>query len=320
MEPLSSILEERLDEDWNLLIWRHGGGSIFSFGLEVIVSNDPMDSWILSLRFEDRGAVLETLGKTARIEWKGERRFLFLASEIATLSLYLYRDPLGVLRDGLIVPGIFYLNPCIWSDPTLSGVELAAAYSAVSTELDLPRKYHSFVRSLHFLSQLDHLPEMLRALKALAVLGVAPPLEKRDLFYADQLSPVEIKVLNALTAKEAVDRLYGLDERKVVSLLSELLGLRSDSFDRRKLTRSLAQRESKEGLTLSEISHILGIDKAYLWRDVLPKMIERFLVTVGRDRYRGKTVKVYRPNASLPTIGDMVLTYTLNLSYLIGGG
>ncbi len=264
--------------------------------------------------------MISTLGRSVKVRWEGDRETLLLASELVALALYLYRNPLMCLREDLIVAGIFYLNPCVWSDPAISGIELAAAFSAISGGLELERRYRSFVKALHFLSQLDHLPEMIRALKALAVIGVAPPLSKRDLFYVDQLSPVEIKVLNALTAKEAIDRLYGMDERKVVALLSELLGLRSETFDRRKLVRSLSQRESKEGLTLSEISHVLGIDKAYLWRDVLPKMIERFLITVGSDRYRGKIVKVYRPNISLPTIGDMVLTYTLNLSYLVSRG
>ncbi len=294
---------------------------MFSFGLGVTSHFEPVDGWIVSLEFSNRGDVIvSTLGRSMRVKWEGDREVLVLASQIAALALYLYRNPLTCLREGLIVAGIFYLNPCLWSDPSVSGIELAAAFSAISERLELERRYKSFVKALHFLSQLDHLPEMIKALKALAVLGIAPPLSKRDLFYVDQLTPVEIKVLTALTAKEAIDRLYGLDERKVVGLLSELLGLRSETFDRRKLVRSLSQRESKEGLTLSEISHVLGIDKAYLWRDVLPKMIERFLITVGSDRYRGKTVKVYRPNISLPTIGDMVLTYTLNLSYLVTRG
>ena len=184
----------------------------------------------------------------------------------------------------------------------------------------MEKKYLSFIRSLHFLSQLDHLPDMVKALKALAVLGIAPPLSKRDLFYVGQLSPIEIKVLTALSAKEAIDRLYGIDERKIVSLLVELLGLRQDTIDKRKLLKSIVQRESKEGLTLSEISHILNIDKAYLWRDVLPKMKERFLVTQGTDKYRGKEIKTYRPNVSLPTVSDMVLTFMLNLSYLVSRG
>ncbi len=321
LEPLSSILTERLGEEWEVFLVNRDGRVVFSFGLGVGIETRPVDDWIMSLEFLDDGEVIvRTLGKSVKVRWEGERRALLLASKVAALALYLYRNPLMCLREDLVVAGIFYLNPCLWSDPAISGIELAAAFSTISAGLELEKKYRSFVKALHFLSQLDHLPEMVKALKALAVLGIAPPLSKRDLFYVDQLSPVEIKVLNALTAKEAIDRLYGLDERKVVALLSELLGLRSETFDRRKLVRSLSQRESKEGLTLSEISHVLGIDKAYLWRDVLPKMIERFLITVGSDRYRGKTVKVYRPNISLPTIGDMVLTYTLNLSYLISRG
>ncbi len=314
-------MAERLGEEWNILITSRDQEAAFSFGLGVTLRSEPVDDWVVSLEFLSDGEVIVgTLGRSVRVRWEGNRETLLLASELAALALYLYRDPLMCLREDLIVTGIFYLNPCVWSDPAISGIELAAAFSAISEGLELEKRYKSFVKALHFLSQLDHLPEMIRALKALAVIGVAPPLSKRDLFYVDQLSPVEIKVLNALTAKEAIDRLYGLDERKVVALLSELLGLRSETFDRRKLVRSLSQRESKEGLTLSEISHVLGIDKAYLWRDVLPKMIERFLITVGSDRYRGKTVKVYRPNISLPTIGDMVLTYTLNLSYLVTRG
>ncbi len=321
LEPLSSTLSERLGEEWNILTISRDGEVSFSFGLSAISHLEPVDGWIISLKFLDTGeAVIGSLGSSMRIRWEGSREAFLLASEVAALALYLYRNPLMCLREDLIVAGIFYLNPCLWSDPAISGMELAAAFSAISEGLELERRYESFVKSLHFLSQLDHLPEMIKALKALAVIGVAPPLSKRDLFYVDQLTPVEIKVLNALTAKEAIDRLYGIDERRVVSLLSELLGLRSEGFDRRKLIRSLSQRESKEGLTLSEISHVLGIDKAYLWRDVLPKMIERFLVIVSSDRYRGKTVKVYRPNISLPTIGDMVLTYTLNLSYLVSRG
>ncbi len=312
---------ERLGEEWSVLVTTREGETSFSFGLTATSHFEPVDGWIVSLEITGDGeVVVGTLGRSIRVKWEGDGETLLLASKIAALALYLYRDPLMCLREDLIVAGIFYLNPCLWSDPAISGIELAAAFSAISDGLELERRYKSFVKALHFLSQLDHLPEMIKALKALAVIGVAPPLSKRDLFYVNQLTPVEIKVLNALTAKEAIDRLYGLDERRVVALLSELLGLRSETFDRRKLVRSLSQRESKEGLTLSEISHVLGIDKAYLWRDVLPKMIERFLITVGSDRYRGKTVKVYRPNISLPTIGDMVLTYTLNLSYLVTRG
>jgi len=310
-----------LGEEWNILITNQDQKAEFSFGLGVTLRSEPVEDWVVSLKFlGGEEVIVRTLGRSVKVRLEGDREMLLLASELAALALYLYRDPLMCLRENLIVTGIFYLNPCVWSDPAISGIELAAAFSAISEGLELEKRYRSFVKALHFLSQLDHLPEMIRALKALAVIGVAPPLSKRDLFYVDQLSPVEIKVLNALTAKEAIDRLYGLDERKVVSLLSELLGLRSETFDRRKLVRSLSQRESKEGLSLSEISHVLGIDKAYLWRDVLPRMIERFLITVGSDRYRGKTVKVYRPNISLPTIGDMVLTYTLNLSYLVTRG
>ncbi len=310
-----------MGEEWNILITNQDQKAEFSFGLGVTLRSEPVEDWVVSLKFlGGEEVIVRTLGRSVKVRLEGDREMLLLASELAALALYLYRDPLMCLRENLIVTGIFYLNPCVWSDPAISGIELAAAFSAISEGLELEKRYRSFVKALHFLSQLDHLPEMIRALKALAVIGVAPPLSKRDLFYVDQLSPVEIKVLNALTAKEAIDRLYGLDERKVVSLLSELLGLRSETFDRRKLVRSLSQRESKEGLSLSEISHVLGIDKAYLWRDVLPRMIERFLITVGSDRYRGKTVKVYRPNISLPTIGDMVLTYTLNLSYLVTRG
>ncbi|MDK2372805.1 MAG: hypothetical protein QI197_05450 [Candidatus Korarchaeota archaeon] len=321
LKPVSSILAERLGENWNVLTKDQNEETAFSFGLGVTLSSEPINGWIINLKFLNNGEVkIGTLGKSVKIKWEGDRETLLTASKLAALALYLYRNPLMCLREDLIVAGIFYLNPRVWSDPAISGIELAAAFSAISEGLELERRYESFVKALHFLSQLDHLPEMVRALKALAVMGIAPPLSKRDLFYVDQLSPVEIKVLNALTAKEAIDRLYGLDEKKVVILLSELLGLRSKIFDRRKLVKSLLQRESKEGLTLSEISHVLGIDKAYLWRDVLPKMIERFLITVGSDRYRGKTVKVYRPNVSLPTVGDMVLTYTLNLSYLVSRG
>ncbi len=312
---------ERLGEEWNILITKQDQKAEFSFGLGVTLRSEPVEDWVVGLKFLRNGEVMVgTLGKSVKVRLGEDRETILLASELAALALYLYRNPLMCLRENLIVTGIFYLNPCVWSDPAISGIELAAAFSAISKGLELEKRYRSFVKALHFLSQLDHLPEIIRALKALAVIGVAPPLSKRDLFYVDQLSPVEIKVLNALTAKEAIDRLYGLDEKKVVALLSELLGLRSETFDRRKLVRSLSQRESKEGLSLSEISHVLGIDKAYLWRDVLPKMIERFLITVGSDRYRGKTVKVYRPNISLPTIGDMVLTYTLNLSYLVTRG
>jgi len=240
--------------------------------------------------------------------------------ELAAMSLHLFKDPLTCLEEGLITAGIFYLNPYLWSDPSISGVNFARTFSIISENLSLEKKYLSFIRSLHFLSQLDHLPDMVKALKALAVLGIAPPLSKRDLFYVGQLSPIEIKVLTALSAKEAIDRLYGIDERKIVSLLVELLGLRQDTIDKRKLLKSIVQRESKEGLTLSEISHILNIDKAYLWRDVLPKMKERFLVTQGTDKYRGKEIKTYRPNVSLPTVSDMVLTFMLNLSYLVSRG
>lgn len=319
LEPISSILAERLGDEWIILRSVEGNRSTFSFGLSASLSEKPVDDWILSLEFSDEVVNIRTPNRSFIIEWEGDRKTLLLASEIVSLALYSYRNPLLCLERGLIVATVFYLHPRIWSDPSLAGPDLADAFASISKGLDLERKYASFVKALHFLSQLNHIPEFLKALKALAILGIAPPLSKRDLFYIDQLSPIEIKILNALTAKEAVDRIQGIGERSATSLLSDLLDLRSESFDKRRLLKSLSQRQSKEGLTLSEISHVLGVDKAYLWRYVLPKMVERFLVIVGSDRYRGKIVKVYRPNVSMPVVGDMVLNHTLNLSYLVRG-
>lgn len=319
VEPISSVLAERLGDEWIVLRSVSGNLSTFNFRLGVSLSESPVNGWILSLKFSDDFVSVRSSSRSFTIKWKGDRSVMLLASEIASLALHSFRNPLLCLERKLIVATVFYLNPHIWSEPSIAGSELATAFSLISKGLDLKEKYISFVKALHFLSQLDHLPEFLKALKALAALGIAPPLSKRDLFYIDQLSPMEIKVLNALTSKEAVDRIQGIGERSVVSLLSELLNLRLESFDKRRLLKSLSQRQSKEGLTLSEISHLLGVDKAYLWRYVLPRMAERFLIIVGSDRYRGRTVKVYRPNVSMPVVGDMVLNHTLNLSYLIRG-
>ncbi len=320
LEPISSVLKSRLGSDWKVSFLDSEEARKYSFGLTVWRHSSPPENWIMKVFLSEESVEVSTLGRNFGVGLEGDQQTLLSTIELAAMSLHLFKDPLTCLEEGLITAGIFYLNPYLWSDPSISGVNFARTFSIISENLSLEKKYLSFIRSLHFLSQLDHLPDMVKALKALAVLGIAPPLSKRDLFYVGQLSPIEIKVLTALSAKEAIDRLYGIDERKIVSLLVELLGLRQDTIDKRKLLKSIVQRESKEGLTLSEISHILNIDKAYLWRDVLPKMKERFLVTQGTDKYRGKEIKTYRPNVSLPTVSDMVLTFMLNLSYLVSRG
>ncbi len=318
IEPLSTILEKRLGADWNVSYSVLEGIRVYNFGIAIAERKNSSDEWIAEIYPSERGFKLCIPSKSIMLEGK-DRKTLSIAIDLTVMSLFAFRDPLMCLKEELIRAGIFYLNPDLWSDPCLVGDDLAEVFSFLSEKLELRRRYNSFVRSLHFLSQLNHLPEIMNSLKSLAVLGIEPPLDKRDLFYMDQLSPVEIKVLTALSAKEAVDRIYGLDARRIVSLLSDLMGLSPESFDKRKLLKSISQRELKEGLTLSEISHILNIDKAYLWRSILPRMIERFLLTVSDDTYRGKSVKTYRPNVSLPPISDMVLSFSLNLSYLIRG-
>ncbi len=318
VEPISTILEKKLGADWNVSYNALGKVRIYNFGIAVAEQTDPPDEWATKVYPLDRGFELHTSSESITLEGR-DLRNLRIAIDLAVMSLFAFKDPLMCLKEELIRAGIFYLNPNLWSDPYLVGRDLAEAFSFISEKLELERRYNSFVRSLHFLSQLNHLPKIMNSLKSLAVLGIEPPLNKKDLFYTEQLSPIEIKVLTALSVKEAIDRLYGLDARRIVSLLSDLMGLSSESFDRRKLLKSLSQRELREGLTLSEISHVLGIDKAYLWRSILPKMIDRFLVIVSDDRYRGKVVKTYRPNISLPPISDMVISFSLNLSYLVRG-
>ncbi len=318
IEPISTILEKKLGSDWNISYSALEGARIYSFGLATAEQINPSDEWIAKIYTLEGEFEVHILSKSIMLEGK-DRESLRVAIDLAAMSIFTFRDPLMCLKEDLIRAGIFYLNPNIWSDPYLVGNSLSEAFSLLSEKLGLMRRYNSFVRSLHFLSQLNHLPEIMSSLKSLAVLGIEPPLSKGDLFYIDQLSPIEIKVITALSAKEAIDRLHGLDAKRIVSLLSDLMGLSPESFDRRKLLKSISQRELKEGLTLSEISHVLGIDKAYLWRSVLPRMIDRFLLTVSDDVYRGKVVKTYRPNVSLPPINDMVLSFSLNLSYLVRG-
>jgi len=317
--PFSEIVTKKLGSEWEFYIIEEDKVRTYPFGVSFRWYDEPPEGrYAAKLELSSKKVTLTLLGHKTEFEWGGDVEALKRAVELTSVSLDIFRDPLRCMRsDKLLVSSIFHLNPLIWSDPLLVGDELANVFSMISNGVSLFERYKSFVHSIHFLITLERLPLVIKALKALATLGIAPPIDKRDLYYFSDLSPTEIKVITILAVKEAIDRLQGLDVNEVVSLLSEVLGLRSESFDRRRLVKSLSQRESKEGLTLSEISHILNMDKAYLWRSVLPDMSGKFLVITETDVYRNREVKIYKANTIVPLVNDLVLSYSLNLSYLM---
>lgn len=236
--------------------------------------------------------------------------------DISIISTSLFQDPQFVVNEGLISKALFYTNPSLWSDPLLVGTGISSTYRKLSEELGLERRYYSFARSLQFLSGIDHLPEFVEAFRSLSSMGIAPPITKTELLHTPDLSPKEMKVLRVLCAKEAIDRVPNLTERQMASLLSDLTGFPSEPQGAR-VQRSLSSRGLKEGLTLTELALTVGVDKAYLWRYVIPSMVDGCLIRVGKDTSKGKEVKVYRPNPYVTFVNDLIMAYSVKISHLL---
>ena len=67
-------------------------------------------------------------------------------------------------------------------------------------------------------------------------------------------------------------------------------------YKRRRLQRSFTRREELVGLTLTEMSILLDVDRAYLWRKVLPGMVIRGLLFRWTFKRGDRDVVVYEAN------------------------
>ena len=314
LEILNSIIERKLGEEWIILCHIGENFRAYSFGFCVKLVDEAEES-LAEVSLE--GDELELILPWDRVRVKMEEEAI-IPIDIAMISLFSFRNPQLILEEGLLSKVLFYTNPHIWSDPSLVGASVSSIYRSISERLELKRRYYSFVRAIHFMSSIDSIEEFAEAFRALASIGIAPPIGKMELFHLPDLSPVEMNVLRALCAKEAIDRIPGLLDRQVSSLFSDLIGIPSSDPRRARITKSISSRGSREGLTLTELSLSVGIDKAYLWRYVIPKMVNSCLIRAERDLSRGREVKVYRPNPFIPSISDLMMTYSIKLSHLLG--
>ncbi len=314
LQILNSIIERRLGEEWVILYHIEESFRAYSFGFCVKLIDEAEES-LAEVSLE--GDELQLILPWDKVRMKNLEEAT-IPMDIAIISFFSFRNPQFILEEGLLSKVLFYMNPHIWSDPSLTGASISSIYRNISEKLELKRRYYSFVRAAHFMSSIDNVEEFMKAFRALASIGIAPPIGKMELFHLPDLSPIEMNVLRVLCAKEAIDRIPSLLERHVSSLLSDLIGITSSDPRRLRLARSISNRSSREGLTLTELSLSLGIDKAYLWRYVIPKMVNFCLIRAERDLSRGREVKVYRPNTFMPLISDLMMTYSIKLSYLLG--
>ncbi len=314
LQILNSIIERRLGEEWIILYRMEESFRAYSFGFCVKLVDEAEES-LAEVSLE--GDELELTLPWDRVKiGKGEEAIIPM--DIAMISLSSFRNPQLILEEGLLSKVLFYMNPHIWSDPSLTGASISSIYRNISEKLELKRRYYSFVRAIHFMSSIDNIKEFAEAFRALASIGIAPPIGKMELFHLPDLSPIEMNVLRVLCAKEAIDRITGLSERQVASLFSDLIGILSSDPRRARLTKSIMNRSSREGLTLTELSLSVGVDKAYLWRYVIPKMVNFCLIRAEKDLSRGRELKVYRANPFMPSISDIIMTYSIKLSHLLG--
>lgn len=311
---MNNIINRRLGSEWIILSHFTENLRVYNFGLCIRLEDSPNDDSIAEISYSDETVKFSFPWGALEVQ-KSEEALISL--DVSLISIFSFRNPQFIISEGLTSSVLFYTNPWLWSDPSLAGDGISSIYRKISKELELKRRYKSFVRSLHFLSGIDQISEFFKVFRALSLLGIAPPLTKADLFLTQDLSPAEMKVLRVLCAKEAVDRIPGLSIKQVISLLSNLIPTISSNPHKIRIQRSLSNRGLGEGLTLTELSLIVGMDKAYLWRYVLPKMVRGCLVVVERDRSRGKEVKVYRPNSYLTLVSDLIMTYDFSISHFL---
>ncbi|MEM3371924.1 MAG: hypothetical protein QXO55_04900 [Candidatus Korarchaeum sp.] len=314
LHTLNSILGRKIGEEWVLLAHFTEDLRIYSFGFCVKISENPSDESLAELSM--RSDEIKITFPWKEIILSNPSTETLIPLDISAISIFLFQNPQFAIDEELISKALFYTNPSLWSDPLLVGSCISSTYRKLSEELELERRYHSFVRALQFLSGVDHLSEFMKAFRALSSLGIAPPITKSEILHTPELSPAEIKVLRALCVKEAIDRIPNLSDRQMASLLSDLINLPSNP-QRARVHRSLSSRGKREGLTLTELALTVGMDKAYLWRYVIPKMINGCLIRVEKDASRGKEVKVYRPNSYVTFVSDLVLTYSTRISHLL---
>ncbi|RDD54081.1 MAG: hypothetical protein BA066_01100 [Candidatus Korarchaeota archaeon NZ13-K] len=316
LEPLrhlNSIIERRIGKQWILLANFSESLRTYSLGFCVELREEPPDESLATLSLTPDGMRLSLSWK--ELSLGNPSAETIIPMDISMISIFSFQNPKLVIEEGLASRILFYANPAIWSDPSLVGVGISSAYERLSEELGLGRRYESFARALLFLCGIEHIPEIMKAFMALSSLGISPPISKAELLHTPDLSPAEMKVLRALCIKEAIDRIPNLSDRQMASLLSDLIGL--PSAQRARLQRSLSSRGLREGLTLTELSLVTGIDKAYLWRYVIPGMTRGCLLTAERDSMRGKEVRVYRPNTHVTFVSDLILTYGMRISSLL---
>ncbi len=313
LRHLNSLIKERIGSNWIILTRFTEDLREYSFGFCVELKEEPSGT-LAELSLEPSG--LRVTLPWTEVTLSDPSYETLIPLDISLMSIFSFGNPQLVVSEGLLSKALFYMNPSLWSDPSLVGSEISSTYRKLSEELELERRYYSFARALHFLSGIDHIAEFMEASRALSSLGIAPPITKLELLHTPDLSPAEMKVLKALCIKEAIDRIPNLSDRQISSLLLDLVGLPLDA-QRARVQRSLSGRGMREGLTLTELALTVGIDKAYLWRYVIPSMIDGYLIRVGKDTVRGKEVRVYRPNPYVTFVNDLILTYSIRISHLL---
>ncbi|MCS7103140.1 MAG: hypothetical protein NZ992_04565 [Candidatus Korarchaeum sp.] len=311
---LNSILERRIGSEWVILTHFTEDSRRYNFGLCVEFRERPSDDSLVELSLGS--GEMRVAFPWREIVLSNPSIETLIPLDISLMSIFSFQNPQFVIGEMLISKVLFYTNPSIWSDPSLVGSDISSTYRRLSEELDLERRYCSFARALQFLSGIDHLPEIIEAFKALSSLGIAPPTTRAELLQTPDLSPAEIKVLRVLCVKEAIDRIPNLSDRQMATLLLDLARVPSGP-QRVRVQRSLSSRGMREGLTLAELALTVGIDKTYLWRYVIPKMIDSCLIRVGKDASRGKEVRVYRANPYITFLSDLIMTYSMRISHLL---
>ncbi len=232
--------------------------------------------------------------------------------DFLVISLEIYSDPLKALENDLILfTRIVFTNPLLWSSPHVTGQEFSERFSRVSSFL-LDR-YLSFIRSITLLTTVERVPILVNASKFLASLGIDPPVTRSDFLLFVELNPIEAKVLKALSAKKALDLTMIGPEESAILLLKLLRSSDPKGYKRRRLQKSLTRREETVGLTLTEMSILLDVDRAYLWRKVLPNMVIRGLLFRWTFKRGDRDVIVYEANSTIPLVADLVTSYQIEL-------
>jgi len=235
-----------------------------------------------------------------------------LAVDLALSQTEIFLSPMKALRSReMVLLSVLLLCPRIWSSKRfIEDYSFIETYRRISEALEIERAYMDFINSIIFLKNTRSSFWVVEALRCLSMLSMLPPYLPWNALFTiiPPLGRNESRLMEALLVKEAADH-FNLSPSVISYVLVSNVHIGDGKKEVRNwLRRSISRREPPLGLTKSELSRLLRMDRNTVDRSLL-SLMNLGLVYAGVTRSyrnRGRPPAFYRVNAGCPFVRTLL--------------